>query len=724
LVAGWVAPPTGVAGTGAGGEVRVTNSGAITVSGNGAHGIVAQSIGGGGGLVRSASVLGGGTGAGGAIFVTNSARIFATGSEAIGIWAESAGSTAGPVTLDLQVGSDVRAATAVSVTGGVVRLGNAGRIDAGITGLAVRARGADIGIENRGTITGSVDAGPSAAAFNNRLGGLFNMGSAVNLSGGTLTNAGGVAVAGRGRIGTTALTGNFTQVAGGVSFVDVAGQPGGIAADRLNVSGQARLAGQVRAELMAGSAIAPGAHRATILSAAGGTSLTGPLNLVSPNTLNTTWSLQYPNANDMVLGVTVTAAAPSAPMSSNQRSVATALNSAASSNPAGFASYSSSVYGATNPTSYAASMTSLGGDGGLGALLGAQSAASQFMQGIGARLDLLQRAADAGTPAPASFGPFALAAAMGDEGATLSGDALLGMNSLADVLPSPLRFWAAPIGGAGRVDSVAALGTDATASLGGFVMGLDERVAPNLLIGVAGGYTSGSYGAGDLLARGQMEGGHVGGYAMWRSGPAYLSGVLGYGRHETRQARIIGLEDQAEYARSNAAVQSFNANLEFGLRYRIEGAPWGAFALTPFAGVGLNAWRQDGGTETSRTASGAEGVLGLTRQARSDQSVPLSLGLRYDQTLAGPGGLAMTPSLRAAWVHESQDSLTSTSSFALSPDQSFTLATPRTGRDRLQLNLGLQMQPDERYGFGFNVISDLSERTQSIGGFGRFVVRW
>ena len=740
------ATPTRIAtGNGAGGAVTLSNTGGITTSGVRAHGIVAQSIGGGGGMSGAGSALpgtasagwsgtAGGAGAGGAVSVTNAGDILASGSQSVGIWAESAGRSAGAVTVTLAAGSDVRGGaggTGVFMSGGTLRLDNAAgalitTVD-GIAGRALLLRGTDNRIENRGTITGSVDAGPVATAFNNRVGGQFNMGPSVGLGGtGTLTSGGGVAVAGRGRIGTTALAGHFTQLAGATTYVDVAGiAGGGISADRLNASGRAQLAGGIQAELMAGTTIAPGTHRATILSATGGTTLTaGPLALTTPSTLNTSWSLQYPNANDVVLAVTLTTTAPSAALSGNQRSIASALGNAAASNPVGFSTYSSNVYGATSATSYATSMTSLGGDGGLGALLGSQNAAMQFMRGITARLDLLQRSADAGTPAPASFAPFALGSIMGDEGATLSGDPLLGMSSIADIMPSPLRFWAAPIGGSGRLDSSAAIGADASANIGGYQLGFDNLVAPNLLIGATGGYTSGSYGAGDLLARGQLEGGHVGGYAMWRSGPLYLTGALGYGRHEGKQARVIQLEGMSEYARSNAAVQNFNANLEMGARFTVEDAPWGSFALTPFAGVGLNAWRQDGGTETSRTMTGAGGVLGLTQQARSDQSVPISLGVRYDQTFTGPGGLAITPSLRAAWVHESRDSLTSTSSFALAQDQAFTIATPRAGRDRMQLNLGVQVAPDERFGFGLNVITDVGDRTQSLGGFGRFVVRW
>ncbi len=85
-----------------GGAVTVTNSGALTTSGAEGHGIVAQSIGGGGGTGRNATGLfkavGGAGGAGGdsgAVQVDNSAAITVGGDYAAGIVAQSIGGGGG-----------------------------------------------------------------------------------------------------------------------------------------------------------------------------------------------------------------------------------------------------------------------------------------------------------------------------------------------------------------------------------------------------------------------------------------------------------------------------------------------------------------------------------------------------------------------------------------------------------------------------------------------------
>ena len=99
-------------------------------------------------------------------------------------------------------------------------------------------------VNNSGTVTGNVDLGGGVNAFNNLAGGTFNSGATVNLgAGNTLTNSGTLAPGGTGTVQTTVLTGNFVQNAGGKFAVDV--DLAGHAADRLNVSGTAQLAGTV-----------------------------------------------------------------------------------------------------------------------------------------------------------------------------------------------------------------------------------------------------------------------------------------------------------------------------------------------------------------------------------------------------------------------------------------------------------------------------------------------
>jgi hypothetical protein len=87
--------------SGSGGPVTVTVGGDINVTGAGAIGIVAQSIGGGGGLIQDGDAIYAGSvdtstrNSGGGITMTVNASVTATGQKGIGIFAQSTGSAAG-----------------------------------------------------------------------------------------------------------------------------------------------------------------------------------------------------------------------------------------------------------------------------------------------------------------------------------------------------------------------------------------------------------------------------------------------------------------------------------------------------------------------------------------------------------------------------------------------------------------------------------------------------
>ena len=92
--------------TGKGGDVTVTNTGSIVIVGDNSIGIVAQSVGGGGGLVRpgggASSVLAqtGGTGDGGKVVIDNSAgSIIVTGANSMAMYTQSVGGGGGAVGL-------------------------------------------------------------------------------------------------------------------------------------------------------------------------------------------------------------------------------------------------------------------------------------------------------------------------------------------------------------------------------------------------------------------------------------------------------------------------------------------------------------------------------------------------------------------------------------------------------------------------------------------------
>ena len=238
----------GAGAAGNGGNVTVTNSGNIATQGAFAHGIVAQSVGGGGGFAGISNPQGatsttfgpnahgiltrgdglgvsfagsvGGNGSGGNVTVVHSGNINTLGYGSHGIFAQSAGGllSGGAVNVTLNgnitaqgVDSDGILAQSVGGTGGNNIAINiiSGTVQGGSgSGAAVKfLDGKDNTLDNRGAIsalsgnaiiggdgnetinnygivTGSVGLGAGRNVFNNNAAAIFNSGAAVDLGAG------------------------------------------------------------------------------------------------------------------------------------------------------------------------------------------------------------------------------------------------------------------------------------------------------------------------------------------------------------------------------------------------------------------------------------------------------------------------------------------------------------------------------------------------------------
>ncbi|HEX2528568.1 MAG TPA: hypothetical protein VHL31_20025 [Geminicoccus sp.] len=265
-----------------GGTVHIDVNGDIATHGANAHGVVAQSLGGGGmltGVNGSLSTAAGlnrsATGAGEDIAITQSSGsiIAATGAGSMGIFAQAAGNgmsatTAIDITIDGTVTGGTGSGSAgifvsggSNVSGGVpntITIGASGSVGtaAGTSGTAIKSIDGTTNVTNNGTITGSYDL--SSGSFSNSA--AFSRAAELPSSGGTvvnngtidagallradrLVNGGILDVDGSGETGTTTVAGDFLQTGGGVLRVDVDAL--GRVADLLRVTGDAALAGAI-----------------------------------------------------------------------------------------------------------------------------------------------------------------------------------------------------------------------------------------------------------------------------------------------------------------------------------------------------------------------------------------------------------------------------------------------------------------------------------------------
>ncbi|WP_331326961.1 autotransporter outer membrane beta-barrel domain-containing protein [Methylobacterium fujisawaense] len=278
---------------GNGGTIRVTleEGSAIRTSGAQSHGLLAQSLGGGGGLLLDLAGPAAGasgqsrlnaTGKGGDISVASSGSIIASGRDANAIFVQSGVQrTDGSLEPDPERGGRINLQVNGLVTGGS-GTGAAIRIDGGrsttivIGGRAVvsAASGrAIVGafsageINNYGTVIGDVDlAAGQAGGVTFVNGGFQNTGgtSAILRTGpegvialgpnGRLHNSATLDIGGVGKVARATVTGNFEQSAYGRMLVDVAplAPEGALRADLLTVTGTASLKGLVEPHLIDG----------------------------------------------------------------------------------------------------------------------------------------------------------------------------------------------------------------------------------------------------------------------------------------------------------------------------------------------------------------------------------------------------------------------------------------------------------------------------------------
>ena len=270
-----------VANSGNGGVIGLNHTGNIVVMGDGAYGVIAQSLGGGGGWIDGVFAgTAGGAGAGGAINLDVSGVVFAPGEDSIGVFAQSLGGTgAGNITVlsDNMVRGGAGAGVGVRLSGGASNLIRTSGSVSAVSGLAIDTGAGDDRVENTGAIFGNIDLGSGTNAVLNGAGGTFLAFNTIDLqdgpgSSGVFTNAGDfvmglsasrtpIDLAGGATFGdldaegdpstnlyygarvinTVALDGDYVQTGTGHLVFDVAYGP--YASDRVNATGDATVDG-------------------------------------------------------------------------------------------------------------------------------------------------------------------------------------------------------------------------------------------------------------------------------------------------------------------------------------------------------------------------------------------------------------------------------------------------------------------------------------------------
>lgn len=599
--------------------------------------------------------------------IVNTGTINATGAGSIGI----ASGTYGVVTNSNTINATGANSIGVQMNGNFGTLLNYGTITASPGGFALQAGASAVGtlVYNTGIIDGpvSIAAGPLARFENSGWMGISAAGAGV----------------------THVISGTFAQTSAGTLSLRVA--PNGVS-DQLVVNGQARLAGTMQTVFQPGFL----SKSYTLVTATGG--LTGTFSTLATENLPAfiTASLGY-GANNVTLSLQ-SGLGSMAGVGGNQRAVGRALDGAFNGGPglnaaaglyglsAGQIEHALDVLSGSNASVAASAQLAAGG----------QFSALLANRGITRRSDTVQAA-----QASVQQTSVDLAACQAES---------------CD--PVPLwSAWASAFGGAQwlKADSNTASPAAQQAVAGG-AFGVDYRILPQTLVGLAVGLSDTNYSVGATGASGRSTGFHVGLYGTQEWSGFYLNGAVAYGRYDGTNTRSIAGIGQTETAKSTVIANQFGGRVEVGRPFELtDPGAVSRYSVSPFAALQPMTLWTPGYAESSVTATGSPGAFALTYQAQSTTSLPLFLGAQFDastEVKARP----LNAWFRLAWVHEFLTSRSVTAGFNVLPGTSFTVDGAQAASNAARVDLGAKYAVGSQTYLFANGSAELSYRGQAIAG--------
>jgi outer membrane autotransporter protein len=281
------------------------------------------------------------------------------------------------------------------------------------------------------------------------------------------------------------------------------------------------------------------------------------------------------------------------------------------------------------------------------------------------------------------------------------------------------RLWTTGFGGASWLGGDAVTGSgDLTTRTAGFAVGFDRQLDHTARVGIAVGYTNSAFSVDERLTNGSIEGVHVGLYGVKHLGSFYLAATAEYAFfHNTTDRFIDWVVD--ERAHGNFASEAFSTRFEGGWK-----RSFGAYNVTPFAGLQVSHLTGEGFTEHSEGVLGGPGILGLTFGSHSVTSVESSLGIQVDTRIPLQSGQILTPFARIAWVHEFNPERSMNAGLTFSPAATFSPQGALAASDVAKVNAGLRLDVTERMGLYAYFEGEFSDHSHSYAGNGGFRISW
>ena len=215
-----------------------------------------------------------------------------------------------------------------------------------------------------------------------------------------------------------------------------------------------------------------------------------------------------------------------------------------------------------------------------------------------------------------------------------------------------------------------------TYNRGGAVAGIDYRIDPRFLVGLATGYTSGTQWTDGFMGRGWSNSISVAAYGSFTQSNVYVDALAGYAYANNQLQQYIVIPGlQPRQANASTGANQFMGQIETGYRIGIY-APAQA-TVTPFGRF------QAAGINQAAFSEWGANSLNLNVAQQTTTSLRTTLGADLAGTI-GP----LLLGLRLGWLHEYADtSRPMTASFVGAPTSSFTVYGASPQRDSAVIGL-------------------------------------
>jgi subtilase-type serine protease len=273
------------------------------------------------------------------------------------------------------------------------------------------------------------------------------------------------------------------------------------------------------------------------------------------------------------------------------------------------------------------------------------------------------------------------------------------MQSSADQLLG--NIWLQGFGSFGHLDGDGnALGGDYTIS--GTSGGLDYRLSPEILVGLAVGYSHNDASVGGPGASGSVDAIQFAGYGGYVSGPWHLDGIFSYGYLQTDTKRIISVGSINPEADGSYDGNVFSLSTEGG--YAFEAGP---LTIEPTLGLNYTHLSQDSFNETGA------GVYGLSVHSVDMDSFRSAVGVRLAAKFGEKDDVQFIPELRAGWEHEFLDRTADVNASFIGGSGDFVVRGVELGADSGVLGAGLTVWFNKAIQGFVNYDARMNERISS-----------